>query len=88
MWSSYDIATIRKSKEGKKIIMSNSVMIAVKYSSMQRPGAVINCLVKAGAILGGFPETGQLKFLIRAHSRCIQLSLSFAPSAKRPSQVS
>ncbi len=42
---------ISKSNEGKKIIMDETkfitsvIMIAVKYSSMQRPGAVINCLV-------------------------------------------
>ncbi len=48
MWSSYD-DIISKSKEGKKIItkfITSVIMIAVKYSSMQRPGAVINCLVK------------------------------------------
>ena len=36
--------------------------------------AGVNILVIAGAILGGFPgfpETGQFKFLIRAHSRTV-----------------
>ena len=42
----------------------------------------------SGAILGGFPwfpETGQLNFLIRAHSRA---KAAFALSAKRPRAIS
>ncbi len=48
MWSSYNI---RKAKKGKNITMDEAkfimsvIMITVKLSSMQRPGAVTNCLI-------------------------------------------